>query len=329
MDWERPLHQRTYTAWAAAGPDGLVVHERRTRLVSVSSDDGSTRWDIPDVLYPRNVTVSDGRCLVQPQNHDELRCLDVRTGEHLWSANTHSSTGHLVVVGTTVLVGGQYTPLRAVDIATGDIRWARDDLTKIVRPAAGASGLLIGKPNCPSVQLIDLGDGRDLGDVPLPCPIPQDGYFAGITALDADRFAIRCGPRSVAEVVPSTGTARVIVHAERDLADTPPVYVGGRLWLREVSGGLLVRGPDGCTRGTGIRQDVVNEVIPVDDGFVVAGRHGSFIRLDADGRWVGRVVVAQRIGGVRWLDADRVVVVTKGSLRAITLSTLPWVRRRR
>ncbi|WP_253891530.1 hypothetical protein [Actinokineospora diospyrosa] len=52
--------------------------------------------------------------------------------------------------------------------------------------------------------------------------------------------------------------------------------------------------------------------------------NGSLIRLDPNGHEVERAFVAQRLGALRHLDSNRVLVTAKGMLRAITLATLPW-----
>jgi outer membrane protein assembly factor BamB len=119
--WERPRHQAGPVAGVAVGDGVLVAHERRTRLVRLDPTDGSVRWDVPAGTWPRDIVVAGQRCLVIPQDTDRLLCLDLSTGERLWHADLRPFTGGLVVDGDVVLVGGWrgYTPVRAVDLATG------------------------------------------------------------------------------------------------------------------------------------------------------------------------------------------------------------------
>jgi len=125
--WERQLHQAGSASALAVNTRYLVVHERRTRLVSLDPLDGSVRWDIPIGTWPRAVVISGPHCLVIPQNTGELLCLDLDNGERVWSVGLRGYVGHLVVAGDTVLVGGWrgYTPLHALDVDTGRLRWKR------------------------------------------------------------------------------------------------------------------------------------------------------------------------------------------------------------
>ncbi|GLW90789.1 PQQ-binding-like beta-propeller repeat protein [Actinokineospora globicatena] len=330
MDCERRLHQRTYGG-VGTNAKHLVVHERTTRLVGVSPEDGTTLWEHAGFEHPGGVTVIGERCLVQAQCQSRQVCLDARSGERLWGAPGPHLTGHLVVVDEdTVIVGGERrAALRAVDTATGGVRWTRADLVRHLRPAVSAAGVLVGAPDGRSVLLVDVRDGQDLAEWPLPEPIAGPGHVARITVVDADRVVVRCGTSSVVEIVPSTGGVREIIRAERSLSDTPPVVAGGVSWLRKEHTGLVVVGSDGEVRETGVRQEVVNQVIPFDGGFVVAGKAGSLIRLDGGGRRVARAVVAHRIRAIHPFGAERVLVATKGTLRAISLSSVPWVTRTR
>lgn len=122
--WERDLHQSGRGTAVATAPGHIVVHERRTRLVSLHPDDGSVRWDVPVGTWPRDLLLARSYCLVLPQSPSDLLCLDVHTGALVWRAELAMFTGNVVVTGDTVLAGGWrgYTPVRAFDLATGGSR---------------------------------------------------------------------------------------------------------------------------------------------------------------------------------------------------------------
>jgi outer membrane protein assembly factor BamB len=119
--WERNLHQSGRGTKAAIAPGYLVVHERRTRLVSLDPDDGSVRWDVPAGTWPRDLVLAHPYCLVLPQSPSDLLCLDVHTGTLVWRVELATYTGGVSVAGDVVLAGGWrgYTPVRAFDLATG------------------------------------------------------------------------------------------------------------------------------------------------------------------------------------------------------------------
>lgn len=126
--WERDLHQRGLGSGVAIAPGHVVVHERRTRLVSLDPDDGSVRWDVAAGAWPRDLVLAGSYCLVLPQIPSDLLCLDVHTGSLVWRAELARYSGNVVVTGDTVLAGGWrgYTPVRAFDLATGAPRPAPD-----------------------------------------------------------------------------------------------------------------------------------------------------------------------------------------------------------
>ncbi|MER5626124.1 PQQ-binding-like beta-propeller repeat protein [Streptosporangium sp. NPDC002544] len=78
--WERQLHQRGSASALAVTEDRVVLHERHTRLVCLDRHDCSVRWDVPIGTWPRAVVVASDRCLVLPQDTDQLFCLDLTTG---------------------------------------------------------------------------------------------------------------------------------------------------------------------------------------------------------------------------------------------------------
>jgi outer membrane protein assembly factor BamB len=261
---------------------------------------------------------------VLPQDTDQLVCVDLGTGEDVWTADLHPYTGHVVVDGDTVLVGGWrgYTPLRALDTTTGRILWETKHCVHTVLPAAVDGGFLIGEPGGSLARLIGRRDMRELSTWLLPYPLVDHDNRVVFTAVGRDRFLARCGDHAVVEIVCSARTARELILAEQALAHSAPQYVGGVLWLRERGTGFTVADPrDGrLLWRVDLRQPLIGQVVPVDlesdAGFLLAGTMGTLFRLDADGQVTGRATVTRRIRALRHLAPGRVLATTKGTLLA-------------
>jgi outer membrane protein assembly factor BamB len=293
-------------------------------LVCLDPEDGSVRWDVPTGRRLRAIVVAGQRCLVLPQGADELVCLDLGTGEDVWRAGLRRWTGHLVVDGDVVLVGGWrgYTPLRALDVATGRPLWEAERGVRVVRPAAVGGGFLLGEPGGARVRLIGRRDARELRTWSLPHPLVDHDHEAAFTAVGSGGFLVRCGDDAVVRIEPSAGTAGEVLRAGKPLAPSAPQHVGGVLWLRERGSGFTVADPrDGRVLWrSAVRQAVFGQVVAEDvgdgPGFVLADTSGSLFFVDSGGRVVERVKLAQRIRALRPLGRGRVLAITKGTLLA-------------
>ncbi|MBR7829698.1 PQQ-binding-like beta-propeller repeat protein [Actinospica sp. MGRD01-02] len=251
--WERDLHQAGSPAGLAATAEHIVVHERRTRLVGLDPRDGTPRWDIPSGARPRATIIVGKRCLVIPQDRPELSCLDVRTGEVLWSAQLDEFTGHLTATRDTVLVGGWrgYTPLTAFDLRTGSLLWRSPQRVEIAVPAVVESGVLIGEPHGDEVSLIEPRDRRIKAQWSLPEPLVSGDTQPVLKPLDRDRVLARCGPRTVVEVSLSMGTVTTFFRSEDlDLAPRAVSRTGSILWVPETRRGVrALHAQDGVNGG--------------------------------------------------------------------------------
>ncbi|MGW5641909.1 outer membrane protein assembly factor BamB family protein [Saccharopolyspora sp. NPDC003752] len=317
--WERRLHQAGSVL--ALAPGHLVVHERNTRLVSLDPVDGSVRWDVPVGTWPRAVAIAGSRCLVIPQNTDQLLCLDLDSGERVWAAGPYGFVGHLVVAGDVVFAGGWrgYTPLRALDLETGRLRWKTDHREHTVLPLPVGEGLLVGRPGDNIVRLIDQRDARPLTTWTLPQPLVD--HRPAFVADGSGGLLVRCGSRAIARLVPSTGTTDLLVEAEHDLAPVAVNWLDGRLWLWERRGGYtLANAADGRLLGrVGPGQQLVRSVVPTRGGFVVADTSGALLRVSPQGQIDDRVVVGRRIRALRSSAPSGLLVLTKGSLLVVGL----------
>ncbi|WP_370937630.1 PQQ-binding-like beta-propeller repeat protein [Amycolatopsis sp. cg13] len=329
VGWERPLHQRGVASGFAVTNGQVIVHERSTRLVSLDPADGSVRWDVPLGTWPRAVVIVGDRCLAIPQDNPRLSCLDLATGERIWSADVPAVPGHLVVSADVVLVGGWrgYTPLRAFDLATGQLRWETERRIHTVLPVPAGDGFLIGEPAGTRVRLIDRRDGRELSAWRLPQPLADNDAGSVVAEAGPGRFLLRCGPRALAEIVLSSDTVREFVRADADLAAAAPEHAGGLLWMPEVRGGYTVVEP---TAGrplwrVNVGQRLVGDVVPTADGFLAASTDGTLYHLTSDGRLAKRTNVARRILALRGAATDQLFALTKGTLLASTIRNSAWL----
>jgi outer membrane protein assembly factor BamB len=321
--WERHLHQAGSGSALALTPGHLVGHERNTRLVNLDPVDGSVRWDVPVGSWPRAVAIAGSRCFVLPQNTGQLQCLDLHSGERVWTAGPYGFVGHLVVAGNLVFVGGwrSYTPLRALDVETGQLRWETDHREHTVLPVPVRDGLLVGRPGDSTVRLIDQRDARPMTTWPLPQPLVDHDNRRAFVADGSGGLLVRCGSRAVARIVPSTGTTDLVVEAERDLAPVPVDRHDGLLWLWERRGGCTVAtSAEGRILGrVDSGRQLVHSVVSAGGEFVLADTNGRLLRVSAQGSIGDCAVVGQRIRALRRLDQSGLLVVTKGSLLAVEL----------
>jgi outer membrane protein assembly factor BamB len=327
--WERNLHQAGRTAGLAATAEHIVVHERHTRLVGLDPLDGSQRWDIPCGTWPRATVIVGERCLVIPQTPARLSCLDVRTGELLWSAQLAQFTGHLAATRDTVLVGGWrgYTPLIAFDIQTGSVLWHSSKRVEITAPVVLEAGILIGEPHGGEIRLIDPRDGRTKTQWSLPEPLASGDTAPVLTALDRDRVLARCGPRTVIEVSLSTGTVATFFRSDDvDLAPQAVGRTGSILWLREARRTLrALNAHDGTPLERFAVADVEQPVQVDDSGYVVAHSTGWLALVDPDPQTPQYPMharrITQRIRALSSCGPDTVLVLTKGTLRCVEVDT--------
>ncbi|MFI7121440.1 PQQ-binding-like beta-propeller repeat protein [Amycolatopsis sp. NPDC049868] len=319
--WERPLHQAGSPSAMAVTARHLVVHERNTRLVGLESADGSVRWDVPIGTWPRAVVVEEPYCLVIPQNDSRLRCLDVETGEDVWQVELGAFAGHVSVNEDVVLVGGWrgYTPLSAVDLHTGGLRWRAKNRGATALPAATADGFLLGEPDGDRVCLIDRGDGRELATWSSPGPLVGPDTGAAFVPDGAGGFLVRCGDRSVVRIRLSEKRAETLVRTGHELLPRAVERCGGLLWLAERRGGYTVVGVSDGTARWRIDHDrrFVSSVAPVDGGFAIADEGGSLFRIDSAGGVSARVRITQRIGALCEQMPSRLVLLAKGSLLVV------------
>ncbi|MBR7824707.1 PQQ-binding-like beta-propeller repeat protein [Actinospica sp. MGRD01-02] len=306
----------------------IVVHERRTRLVGLDPRDGALRWDIACGAWPRATVIVGERCLVISQNRPELSCLDVRTGEVLWSAQLAEFTGHLAATRDTVLVGGWrgYTPLTAFDLQTGSMLWRTPQRVESAVPVVVESGVLIGEPHGTEVSLVEPRDRRIKAQWSLPEPLVSGDTRPVLTPLDRDRVLARCGPRTVVELSLPTGAVTTLFRSDDlDLEPRAVSRTGPILWVREARRGVrALQAHDGTPLRRFAAADV-DHAVQTDSGFVVADSRGRLALVDPDPgapRYSTHSRrIAQRIRALREHGSRTVLVLTKGTLRVVDVDT--------
>ncbi|MGW6982438.1 outer membrane protein assembly factor BamB family protein [Streptomyces sp. NPDC054932] len=311
--WERDLHQRGAHSAFAVGPDCVVLHERRTRLVCVGRTDGAVRWDIPVGTWPRAIVLAGDRVLVLPQQPDLLSCVDLGTGEVLWSVRTPRFTGHLTATDDTVVVGGWrgYTPMAGLDLADGRVRWTEESSAQWVQPLAWGGGVLTGTGA--EAVLVDARGGGHLDRWRLPEPLP--GWDGAVFApLGGDRVAAGCGRSALTAFGLGSGTVDWH-HAYEPFAGF--TYAAGALWMRRPHTGYLAVDPaDGTvlrTTGTGTGHRLVTGVVPCADGTLVGADSGVIFRLGLDGQVVSRYSSGRRLDGLCDAGDGDLFAVAKGT----------------
>ncbi|MER5422555.1 PQQ-binding-like beta-propeller repeat protein [Streptosporangium roseum] len=319
--WERRLHQRGSASAVAVTEDRVVVHERHTRLVCLDRYDGSVRWDVPLGTWPRAVVVAGDRCLVLAQDTDQLSCLDLTTGAVLWRAGLPPYSGHVVATAETVIVGGWrgYTPMAAFNLKDGRPLWRTQRPTATVLPLPWDGGVLSGSGS--ETWLIDPHDGRELGRWRLPEPLADTDHRPAFTLVDPDRCLMPCGPRSVVAIQLSSGLADQFFRHDADLLASAAEFTGGVVWLRERRAGYLTVNPDDGSKlwNVDVRQPLVSGVVRDGEGFVVVSEGGVLFRLRSDGHVLEGCSSVTRVAALRDLGAGEMIMVTKGTLRVITV----------
>ncbi|MBP2579809.1 outer membrane protein assembly factor BamB [Streptomyces sp. PvR006] len=316
--WERELHQRGGASAFVVGPDCVVLHERRTRLVCLERVDGAVRWDVPLGTWPRAIVLAGDRVLVLPQTPYVLSCFDVRTGASLWSVPTPRWTGNLAVHSDTVVTGGWrgYTPMSGLDLADGGVRWTTASAVTSVRTLAWAGGVLTGSGR--EAVLLDPAHGSGLARWRLPDPLAGPDARAFV-AVDAERVVAVCeGPSLVTLGIDADEPAR--------LGPYDPFRAVGRIrgsvWMLRSGKGLLAVDPADGTSTWSVEGDrwIVADPLPYGDGVLVGDANGGIRLSGLDGRTVeGCSLPVRRLDALAAADDGGLFFAAKGTFGAFAL----------
>ena len=348
--WERETHQRPFAAGVSIANGRVVVLERDTRVACLEAETGKTLWDIPG---PSSlVQIVGDSCLLRLGGR--LTLVNFSTGEiryQIRAANLpYYGLAPTAVVRDVVLTGGWrgYSPVRALDLSTGELLWQRQWTTVPAVPWRG--GALVG--NRWHVWLINPRSGEELDHWTPPVPLAETARHPVFTVIDDNHVLIRCDSRSLYCLYhaadPATTLTRVepVVEHWADLAPVAPQVTGDIAWIREVKGGHVAV-EHGVQEGPRIRpverrrasgaiigglaryqtgqtkwrvdpgEPVIDGVVPIVGGYAIAGLSGTLCLVGNDGNLQHRTSVAYRPSALRALGPNRLLILAKGSLKAV------------
>ena len=149
--WAHPLDGTVLRARPVVVGDTVYVgasddHHATGVVEAVDARDGSLRWRTSVAAPVKTTPVAVGEVLVVVDVRGDVHGVDRATGRTCWSAPTAEPLRHWgyaspATDGTLVFVGDQ-TCFRAIDAATGDVRWERDDLGPNMNLTSHAAPLL-------------------------------------------------------------------------------------------------------------------------------------------------------------------------------------------
>ncbi|RNI21101.1 PQQ-binding-like beta-propeller repeat protein [Flexivirga caeni] len=338
--WASSVGQRPRASAVAVSAEVVVAQERQTRLVCRDVRDGTVRWERPAGVTSF-IEIAGGRCLATSGR--TVTCRELGSGELLWRVENRRPVKGFGVVSDVAVMGGWrgYSPVEAVDLATGQRLWSRRIESATAVDWAGAV-LLGGRWE---VQLLNRRDGAQIAQWQPPEPLAETHGDAVCSVVDDEFAVVRAGGSSVWCLGRSRpGVVPVATHWA-ELADEAPIVTGDLVWVREKHGGAVifthgVRGGrrlrpmlrrratgrivSGATRhatGTlgayvGTGSPVVPGVVRAPGGrFLVATEDGALVSVDPAQGLVGRQTsVGFRPSELRALPDGGALLVTKNSL---------------
>jgi len=151
------------------------------------------------------------------------------SGADLWRVELPGINGWLVPAGRSLLVGGWrgYTPLVAIDVATGTVRWKEQRRpSRLAEPVVGPWGIAVASIDEPIVRFLDPETDATSAERPLPehdrepdaSPLLRRHGDLLLLAGKADRYHQLRSPRGPWTVL--------FEHLKAIQTDTPPI-IGG------------------------------------------------------------------------------------------------------
>lgn len=163
--WSRTVaHEASTEDLSVAG--GVVVSRQQTRLTALDAVTGALRWRV-DVPFGVNApVVSRGLVFAVAGLNDEVAAYDLSTGVRRWFTSGVSASDGTPAAADGVLYVPNGDQLTALDIRTGQVRWATAASTPAyleAQPAVGGGVVYLGGGR---IFDADTGAalGRDLGE---------------------------------------------------------------------------------------------------------------------------------------------------------------------
>jgi outer membrane protein assembly factor BamB len=323
--WRHDLHQRPNGRTIIA-KDHLIAPERRSFLTRLDPTSGSPRWSAK-VRDTWGWLAQDSERVFYLNQHALVQCLALDSGEARWTASLTGISGWLVPTGPVVLVGGWrgYTPLAALDAATGELRWRMEwaGRSSFAEPVVGPWGVAVAAFDArPFVRFLEPASGTVLGEVPLP----DHGQSPDATALlrcSGDRLVLagRDG-RYHALAEPAGDWEAVFTHSTGIATFSPPVLGDAVVFMDEKSR-LNCYGLELGERRWSIpwqhgRRDLLPVARSPSGLLAVGSANGRVAVLDPSGTVLWSRVVAKRIEtDLVWLDDQTLVTGTTSALVAV------------
>ena len=221
-EWGHEIAQETFIPRRpAVGGDTVFVHaevagQAGGAVEAVAVADGERRWRQEFDADPSAFAVAGNTLLATVG--DAVVALATDTGEQHWRANVEPAPTQPAIAERTVHVGCEDDTVRALDLATGEVRWhyAVEDGIR-TRPTVRDGFVYTGS----SDRLVALQDGQEVWSFE-----PEHGVRTSAVAVDDERVYV--GGWELYALDATTGTEQW--NQEWDIADflmRPPVVADG------------------------------------------------------------------------------------------------------
>ena len=321
--WRRDLHHRP-SHRAILTDKLLITPERSTFLTRLEPASGTPRWSTK-ILNPWGWLAHDSERVYYLNQHALMQCHALDDGKMRWTAELPGIHGWLVPAGRVVVVGGWrgYTPLSALDAATGELVWRGEPTgERLAEPVAGPWGLAVASLDAPLVRFLDPTSGALQGEAPLPAHGQQpDATPLLRRAGDRLLLAARDG-RYLSLASPSSGWEVLFTHPTEIHTTAPPIVDDAAIFM-DMRGqlscyGLLRSDLRWSLPWRHQRRDLLPVARSPRGLWAIGGSDGRVSVLDPTGRVLWSKVIAKRIQtDLAWLDDQTFVVGTMTALTAI------------
>lgn len=324
--WRHDLHQAPNPRTIVRS-DLVIAPERRNRLVRLDPATGATGWSAHVENTWGWLAGASDRVFYLNQ-HSRLQCHALDSGEVRWTADLRGINGWMVPAGAVLLVGGWrgYTPLLALEVETGEVRWREDWVgrQRIAEPLVGSWGIAVASLDEPVLRFLVPETGATDGEVPLPAH-GQEPDASPLLRRHGDRLLLAGKDGRMYQLARAGGPWTVLFeHADGIRTQAPPV-VGSDVVFMDGSGHL------NCYDvGTGERRwstpwqhgrvDMLPAAASSQGMLAVGSANGRLAVFGRDGTQVWSKAVAKRIEtDLAWLDDGTLLAGTTGSLIAVRL----------
>ncbi len=318
--WRRDLHQLPNDR-SIITRELLVVPERQSYLTSITPATGAVRWSAK-VENTWGWLAHGADHVFYLNQHARLQCFVAETGEERWVTDLQGINGWLVPAGPLVLVGGWrgYTPLAAVEAASGAVRWQREWAARqrVAEPLVGPWGVAVASLDEPLMRFLVPETGVAVTEVSMPAHghapdasplMRRHGETLLLAARDGRVYRLRSPRHSWETLFEHPGG--IITIAPRVLGDD--------LVFMDAAGDLncyeLSRGQSRwSTRWEHGRVDKLPAAISPAGMLAVGSANGRISVFDRSGTELWAKVVAKRVEtDLAWLDDETLVAgITSG-----------------